>query len=436
MTLGNTLAAAFNEVRARSRALAQPLSAEDAQVQSMPDASPAKWHLAHTTWFFEAFVLDGIEGFTPHHPQYAYLFNSYYEAVGPRHTRAARGVLSRPSLDEVMDYRRATEAAVLDALAKGQLDERRMEVLILGLHHEQQHQELLLTDIKHALSCNAMSPVYRERADSLGERVAPESGWIGHAGGVVEVGHRGEGFAFDNEGPRHRVFLEPFEMARRLVTNADYLAFIEAGGYGEARWWLSPGWDTVQREAWEAPLYWRRADGADGADVSAWREFTLHGERELDLHAPVVHLSYYEADAFARWAGARLPTEFEWEAFAEAQEAAFGAGVADGHFVESGDLHPRGQLTSAPGLRDAARAFDLFGSVWEWTSSAYSPYPGFSPAEGAVGEYNGKFMVAQQVLRGGSLASAASHLRPSYRNFFHAPDRWQFMGLRLARSVG
>ncbi len=406
------LGARFEAVRAATEALCAPLSAEDMVVQSMPDASPAKWHLAHSTWFFETFLLASREPcFAPFHPTYGFLFNSYYDAVGPRHARPKRGLLTRPPVDEVRAYRRQVDGRVLALLARG-LDRGAAAVLELGLHHEQQHQELLLTDLKHALAENPLQPAYAPplRAACL---TAPPLGWVEHAGGLHEIGHHGPGFAFDNEGPRHRVWLEPFAIATRAVTCGEYLAFIEDGGYRRPELWLADGFAAVVARGWEAPLYWERTGGA-------WTVFTLHGPRPLDPEEPVTHVSLYEADAYARWAGARLPTEQEWEI------AAHGAGT-EGTFAGGGRFHPA--VAGGGGLAQ------FLGDVWEWTRSAYGPYPGFQPAAGALGEYNGKFMCNQFVLRGGSCATPAGHVRPSYRNFFYPEARWQFSGIRLAREV-
>jgi ergothioneine biosynthesis protein EgtB len=375
--------------RSRSLALATPLSDEDAQLQSMPDASPAKWHLAHTTWFFETLVLaPHLPGYRLFDERWPRLFNSYYESLGPRHARPQRGLLSRPSLAEVKAYRRHVDAALADLLPqlKGSASAEAKALIELGCHHEQQHQELVLTDILHAFSCNPLLPAYD--ASMPLKAAAPEQAWLQHAGGIVEIGHGGEGFAFDNEGPRHATLLAPFEISNRLVTCGEYADFIEAGGYREPLLWLSDGWATVQAQGWQRPAYWLE----DG------RVFGLHGVQAMDPDAPVMQLSFYEACAYAEWAGARLPTEFEWEA-----------------------------ACHLPGF---ANAFD---QAWQWTRSSYAPYPGFKPAAGAVGEYNGKFMVGQQVLRGGSLATPPGHARPSYRNFFPPAARWQFSGLRLAR---
>ncbi|MFL5262770.1 MAG: ergothioneine biosynthesis protein EgtB [Anaeromyxobacteraceae bacterium] len=409
---GPGFAERFCAVRARTAALAAPLSPEDMVVQSMPDASPAKWHLAHTTWFFEAFLLAPREpGFAPFHPRYTFLFNSYYEAVGPRHPRPRRGLLTRPSAAEVMAYRAAVEERVLALVARG-LDRDAAAILELGLHHEQQHQELLLTDVKHLLFQNPLRPAYAPRL-AAGSPSAPPLAWTEYPGGVQEIGHAGPGFAFDNEGPRHRVFVEPFAIASRAVTAGEWRAFVEDGGYRTPALWLSDGWAKVQAEGWEAPLYWER-------DGGAWTLFTLHGVRPLEPAEPVAHVSLYEADAYARWSGARLPTEEEWE-------LAAGGAVEEGALADGGRYHPA--------VAGRGRPAQLLGDVWEWTRSAYAPYPRFRAAEGALGEYNGKFMSGQVVLRGGSCATPAGHVRPTYRNFFPPEARWQFSGVRLAREA-
>ena len=422
------LAQRFQRVRAGSLALTEPLSEADAQVQSMPDASPAKWHLAHTTWFFETMVLEAAEpGFVAFHPAFRTLFNSYYHGVGEQHARAQRGLVTRPGLAEVMDYRRAVDARVLALLAQ-RPDEDCLAMLSLGLQHEQQHQELILTDLLHLLSCNPMLPAYRPGTQALPGGDLPAR-WLNFEGGLVETGHQGADFAFDNELPRHRQWLAPYALANRLVTQGEWAEFVADGGYREPRWWLSAGWDWVRAQRIEAPLYWQRA-GAEG-----WQRFTLRGVLPLDPRAPVVHISLYEADAYASWLGARqgsslrLPTEAEWEC-AVAGDAA--AHIAAGRFVEGGALTPL--ATCAPPAASAGLA-QMFGDVWQWTSSAYAPYPGFRPWAGAVGEYNGKFMVNQYVLRGGSCATPRSHIRATYRNFFPADARWQFSGVRLARDL-
>ena len=400
----------FRHVRQRTMELCDGLSAEDLLVQSMPDASPGKWHLAHTSWFFEQFVLGRDPGYQPHDPAWNYLFNSYYQSVGPMHARPQRGLLSRPSLDEVRDYRHRIDDAV-SALLERDDDPQRAALVELGLQHEQQHQELLLTDIKHAFGCHPLLPVYCARPDNPAASVAVPLRFISGREGIVEIGHRGEGFAFDNETPRHRTLLQPHALANRPVSNAEYLAFVREGGYREPGLWLSDGWATAQREGWRHPLYWQD-------DLAS--EFTLGGVRELDPHAPVSHLSYFEAEAFARWAGARLPTEAEWETAAQ--------GVAiDGNLQEAQRFHPRAPMPGDGMLQ-------LYGDVWEWTASPYVSYPGFRPLPGALGEYNGKFMCGQWVLRGGSCVTPHDHLRASYRNFFPPHARWQFAGLRLGQD--
>jgi ergothioneine biosynthesis protein EgtB len=408
------LAERYVAIRRTTERLCEPLSAEDCMLQSMPDASPAKWHLGHTTWFFETIVLEAEEAdFKPFRPVFRRLFNSYYDTVGEQHARPERGVLSRPSLDEVRAYRRHVDADLLRLLENGAGDAAR-EVVELGLHHEQQHQELILTDLKHAFSRNPMRPAYQDRMPApTDEPCALE--WRGFDAGVREIGHHRGGFAFDNERPRHRVFVEPFEIASRPVTNGEYLDFMADGGYERPDLWLSDGWAAVQGRGWRAPLYWERGD--DG-----WNALTLSGFLPVRREEPVCHVSHYEADAFARWAGARLPSEAEWEC------AAAGAPVA-GNLLESGLLHPAPSRPTRSGLAAP------FGDVWEWTGSAYTPYPGFRPLSGSLGEYNGKFMSGQMVLRGGSCATPASHLRVSYRNFFYPDARWQFSGIRLARDA-
>ncbi|MBO6522063.1 MAG: ergothioneine biosynthesis protein EgtB [Rhodospirillales bacterium] len=407
------IAKRFTSIRERSLELAEPLSAEDQCIQSMPDASPTKWHLAHTTWFFETFILGAYsDGYAAFNPNYNYLFNSYYEQIGDRHARPERGMLTRPPLSDIHAYRSHVDAA-MQAYLEQSPENDILELIELGLHHEQQHQELLLTDIKHALSRNPLNPAYHPPRPSDATRNR-ERGWTAHAGGLVEIGHDGNGFAFDCEGPRHKAWLEPFSIASHPVSNGDYIEFIENGGYTTAELWLSDGWAMCQEQGWSAPLYWRKNDDDE------WRIFTLSGLRPVDPDAPVCHISYYEADAFARWAGARLPTEAEWEAVAKTQSC-------DGHFADANVFHP--MPTRAEGLAQ------MFGDVWEWTQSAYAAYPGFRPDAGAVGEYNGKFMSGQMVLRGGSCVTPEGHIRASYRNFFHPSARWQFSGLRLARDA-
>ncbi len=404
----------YRHTRAASMDLVVHLSAEDCCVQSMPDASPVKWHLAHTTWFFETFVLERFEaGFRPFHPANRVLFNSYYNAIGAMHPRPERGLVTRPALDEVMAYRNAVDGRMLALLGQTGNDPALADIVRLGIQHEQQHQELILTDLKHLLSRNPLLPAYQASAPLPPAAPQPLT-WLTHPGGFTEIGHAGKGFCFDNEQPAHRVWLQPFELASRPVTNAEYLAFVEQGGYDDPSHWLSDGWHWVRERAVKHPLYWIPGE-------TGWSEFTLAGPVTLDPQGPVVHLSYYEADAFARWAGARLPGEAEWESMTA------GLAVA-GNFMDSGRLHPL--PAQEPGLTQA------FGDVWEWTRSAYTPYPGFRPAPGAVGEYNGKFMVNQYVLRGGSCATPPGHIRASYRNFFPAGAQWQFAGLRLARDAG
>jgi ergothioneine biosynthesis protein EgtB len=418
--------ARFASIRDATVELAAPLSAEDCALQSMPDASPVKWHLAHTSWFFETFVLrPAVPGYRERHPAYADLFNSYYQSVGEPFPRPQRGMLSRPSLDEVHAYRRHVDEAMAALLARG-VTGPLAGVVELGLQHEQQHQELILTDVKHLLSCNPLRPAYRAGPEAVTPERVEGGGraplrWHGHPGGIAWIGAAGEGFAFDNESPRHRHLLTPFALADRLVTNGEWLAFLEDQGYARPELWLSDGFATVRAEGWHAPLYWEREGGnPDGA----WRQFTHHGLRPLELDAPVCHVSAYEADAYARWAGARLPAEAEWEAVA--------APVAvRGNFLESGRLRP----APADARAAASPALQLFGDAWEWTRSAYGPYPGYAPPTGALGEYNGKFMCNQLVLRGGACTTPASHARASYRNFFPPSARWQMTGVRLAKDL-
>ncbi len=408
-----TLISRFEAIRARSLAIAAPLSAEDCALQSMTDASPVKWHLAHTTWFFETFVLaPSVPGHEAFHPHYRTLFNSYYHAVGDKHPRAGRGLLSRPDHSTVLAYRARVEEAIRKLLAST-TDPSLAALVELGLHHEQQHQELILTDLKHLLSRNPLRPAYQKNWPLTAIR-GRRPRWLGFEGGVHEIGHAGPGFAFDNETPRHRVFLRDFEIASHPVTHGDFVAFIDDDGYRRPELWLSLGWDEVQSKGWQAPLYWEKRDGE-------WHTFTLHGVVPVDANTPICHVSFFEAEAFARWAGARLPTEAEWEVAAS-------AAPVRGNFLESGAFHPLA-LREEPATGTLAQAF---GDVWEWTRSAYDPYPGYRAAEGAVGEYNGKFMCNQYVLRGGSCATPLAHMRATYRNFFPASARWQFSGLRLA----
>ncbi|TFI60037.1 ergothioneine biosynthesis protein EgtB [Sphingomonas parva] len=410
-----TLAERFAATRALSRALAAPLSDADATIQPSPEASPTKWHLAHTTWFFETFVLrDHVERYSARDARWAYLFNSYYDGEGARHARERRGMLSRPSLGEVLDYRARVEDALLEALPS--LPTEATELVELGINHEQQHQELMLTDMLSAFAENPLAPAIWQRGARHEEETAP-GGRVGFAGGIHEIGHQGSGFAFDCEGPRHPVLLHPYSLDQAPVSNAAWIEFIDAGGYRDPSLWTADGWAWVQANGIAAPLYWSRDPDA------VWQRFGLDGLRPVDRAAPVAHVSWYEADAFARWAGARLPTEAEWEAAAA-------------------DLDPCGgnQLDAAGAVAPRAAAstgglVQMFGDVWEWTASAFLPYPGFRPQEGTVGEYNGKFMVNQFVLRGGSCATPRGHMRASYRNFFYPHQRWQFCGLRLARDV-
>lgn len=403
----------YGRVRARSLEICAPLAPEDTVVQSMPDASPAKWHLAHTTWFFERFVLgrDGIKE-TPLHPEWHFLFNSYYQSAGPMHRRAERGLLSRPTLPQVRDYRARVDEAVFDRIEAG-LDRDLAFVLSLGLHHEQQHQELMLTDLKHLFSCNPLLPQYTDNPPPSGKEPAPLR-FIEGRTGIVTTGFDGSGFAYDNELPRHRELLHPHALAHRPVTNSEYIEFIRDGGYQKPLLWMSEGWDAVQREGWSRPLYW---------NDELTHEFTLNGLRSLDPHAPVCHVSYFEADAYARWAGARLPLEAEWETRAASLSP------DGGHFADEGHLQPRPDVAD-----DGTDPRQMFGDVWEWTASPYVAYPGFKPLPGALGEYNGKFMCGQWVLRGGSCATPRGHVRASYRNFFYPGDRWQFSGIRLAKD--
>ena len=408
------LAPRYRAIRAATEALAAPLSAEDCAIQSMPDASPAKWHLAHTSWFFETFVLEPhLPGYHVHDAAFRVLFNSYYNAVGDKHPRPQRGLLSRPSLDAVRAYRAHVDAAMAELLARTEPSSDVGKLIELGLNHEQQHQELILTDVKHMLSCNPLKPAYAPARVIDDPASAAPLDWIAFGEGLIEIGHDGAGFAFDNETPRHRQYLEAFALASRPVTNAEYAAFIADGGYCHAELWLSEGWDWVNANGIAAPLYWEDGGGA--------RQFTLQGMLPLEDDAPVCHVNLFEADAYARWAGVRLPTEAEWELAAVTTPV-------EGRFAEDGALRPR----PAPRVAPLAQ---LFGDVWEWTRSAYAPYPGFRPAAGGIGEYNGKFMCNQYVLRGGSCATPRSHIRATYRNFFPAAARWQFSGIRLARDA-
>ena len=418
-------------VRSLTEQLAAPLSPEDQCIQTMDDVSPTKWHRAHTTWFFETFLLKPhLAGYSEADPLYHYLFNSYYEAAGPRHPRPQRGIISRPSTAEVADYRNWVDEAMI-RLLDAEVPRSVEDLATLGLNHEQQHQELLLMDIKHVLSRNPAQPAYRTDPDRTSAVSECGSVWIRFEGGRQAIGHGGRSFAFDNESPRHEVLLGAYELSSRPVTCGDWLAFVADGGYRTPTLWLSDGWAAAQAAGWSAPLYWNGT--GDGLSADSRELFTLAGAREISNDEPVCHLSYYEADAFARWAGARLPTEAEWEAAAATigvqPDAAAANLLPSGALLPSAALHPR----PAEGAEGDGLA-QMFGDVWEWTSSAYSPYPGFAPAPGAVGEYNGKFMVNQMVLRGGCCVTPAGHVRATYRNFFGPGTRWHFSGLRLARD--
>lgn len=405
----------FKAIRAFSHFLTEPLEPEDFVIQSMESASPTKWHLAHTSWFYETFVLGKYKaGFESLHPQYAYFFNSYYLQTGVPFTRANRGLLSRPTVKEVFEYRAYVNEQMESFIEECDEDtwSQVAPIIEIGNHHEQQHQELILTDLKYLLAQNPLLPIYRERAIP---EVAPvgEMGWTSFEEGLVEIGNKGNEFTYDNEHPHHRTFVQDFELANRLVTNAEFMEFMEDGGYQKSPFWLDEGWTSVGKEGWEAPLYWFKRDGE-------WMQFTLSGARSVDPNEPVTHISYFEADAFARWKGVRLPTEQEWE------HACNGLAV-QGNFVDEKNFHPVPMNSVNEGLSQ------MYGDVWEWTMSSYSPYPNYKPLPGALGEYNGKFMANQYVLRGGSCATSKSHIRKTYRNFFHTNARWQFSGIRLAR---
>ena len=415
-----SLAHRFHAVRAMTNTLARPLTAEDMMVQSCPEASPVKWHMAHTTWFFETFVLRPyLADYQPLHPDFLWLFNSYYKSLGEHPEKRLRASFSRPSLDQIRAYRQHVEDGIAQLLASGASAEVR-DRIELGMHHEQQHQELIATDIKHAFWSNPLQPVYAESRPPRADNSETHQ-WLDYAGGLVEIGNRGDGFGFDNEFSRHQVFLQPFRLASRPVTCAEYLRFMEDGGYRRPEFWLSDGWDTIQSLGWQAPLYWKQNSSGN------WQVFTLHGQESLhDLRStPVCHLSYYEADAYAHWAGCRLPSEFEWEI------AAHNVPIT-GNLLEGGTLHPQ----ALPNDSNPHQPAQLFGDVWEWTRSPYVAYPGYKAAPGALGEYNGKFMCNQFVLRGGSVTTPASHIRASYRNFFAPATRWQFSGIRLAADGG
>ncbi len=409
-----TILTQFQKVRDFTHYLVDPLETEDFVIQPMENASPAKWHLAHTSWFFETFVLGKFQpDFKSLHPQYAYFFNSYYLQTGVPFTRAKRGLLSRPTVKEVFEYRDYVNEQ-METFINNSDEETWSEaasVIEIGNHHEQQHQELILTDLKFLLAQNPLLPVYRELKGMKNEPVSAIN-WIAFEEGLIEVGNKGNEFTYDNEHPLHRTFVQDFELADRLVTNGEYLEFMESGGYEYSPYWLDEGWSKVQREEWKAPLYWFKRDGE-------WMQFTLSGARKVGPNEPVTHISYYEADAYARWKGCRLPTEQEWE-------HACGSLEIEGNFVDEDHFHP---VAASP----KKELKQMYGDAWEWTMSGYSPYPNYKPLPGALGEYNGKFMANQYVLRGGSCATSKSHIRKTYRNFFHADARWQFSGIRLAR---
>ncbi|MDZ7716187.1 MAG: ergothioneine biosynthesis protein EgtB [Balneolaceae bacterium] len=407
----------FTSVRDFSMELVEPLETEDFVVQAMTNTSPTKWHLAHVSWFFETFLLEKVyDDYESLHPQYSYIFNSYYLQTGEPHTRSKRGLLTRPTVQEVFEYREYVNEQVLQFLEKATEDQLSEfgPVIEIGNNHEQQHQELMITDFKYLFSQNPLLPTYKE-IELPESKPVPSLNWISFEEGIYEVGNEGHEFTYDNEHPRHRRFLESFEIADRLITNGEFIEFMEDGGYERSELWLDDGWATVNQEGWDAPLYWIDKDGE-------WYNFTLSGLRKVDPNEPVTHVSYYEADAYARWADARLPTEGEWE-------AAAGDKPYKGNFVEQGNFHPR------PLQKGENKIKQLYGDVWEWTKSAYDAYPGYKPLPGALGEYNGKFMSSQYVLRGGSCATSQSHIRKTYRNFFYPDARWQFNGIRLARTV-
>jgi ergothioneine biosynthesis protein EgtB len=415
----------FQRVRKVSEEICEPLVIEDYVVQPIEDVSPPKWHLGHTTWFYEAMFLDRyLKNYQPFHPKYFYLFNSYYRSLGDRWERPKRGVLSRPTVEDVYKYRRAIDERMMDLTDKIRENEWKgfSELLVLALNHEQQHQELLLTDIKYILATNPLFPVYQNSKTQNKNGGGIESDFVEFESGVYEIGFKGDGFCYDNEQPDHKMYLDKFKLQNRLVTNAEYLEFMEAGGYKDFRFWLSDGWDAVQKYGWQAPLHWGKIDGG-------WYEMTLNGLRKIVPEAPVCHVSYFEAEAYASWARKRLPSEAEWEVTARL----VGAQPEQGNFYDDKNFHP---VPVDPKKQNNSKGvFQMLGDVWEWTGSGYLPYPGYKQAEGALGEYNGKFMVNQMVLRGGSCATSRDHARITYRNFFQPDKRWQFTGFRLAEEA-
>lgn len=425
-TDSTTLPHRFATVRAQTEQFCEPLHTEDFVVQTEAHVSPTKWHLAHTSWFFETFVLEPhLDEFEPLNEQYAYLFNSYYIQAGERHCRDRRGYISRPTVKEVFQYRAFIDEQVHTLL--DQADADAMDIVAplieLGIHHEQQHQELMVTDMKHVLSVNPLRPAYRDDLPEAHPNEPMPLRWVDVDEALYEIGYDGDGFHYDNETPRHRTYVQPFQISNRLITNREYMAFMEDDGYARPELWLSAGWAAVQEREWTEPYYWERHEGE-------WYVYTLGGMREVNPDAPVCHLSYFEAEAFARWADARLPTEAEWEVAAEGLPV-------QGNFVEAKTYHPQAISADAPGhmpTHGNGPLHQMYGDVWEWTQSHYSPYPGYKPLSGALGEYNGKFMCGQFVLRGGSCATSKTHIRPTYRNFFHPDEAWQFMGVRLART--
>ena len=413
--ISQAILADYMSVRHDTETLCQPLEIDDYQVQTMPDVSPTKWHIAHVSWFFETFLLQPyLTDYRPFHPQFAHLFNSYYETVGSFHPRPQRGLLNRPTVKDIFAYRAYIDEHMQRLLRQDQHAERDEIVMRtrVGIHHEQQHQELMLTDIKHVFASNPLRPAYQQQHLPMVEQATPLQ-WQSHPGGLVSIGNSGDAFCYDNELPLHQTYVAPFKIASRLVTNAEYLDFINDQGYARVDLWLSDAWATVKQQQWQAPLYWQQRE-------QQWWHMTLNGMQPVDLHAPVCHISFYEADAYARWCGKRLPAEAEWEVIARGQPI-------DGNLRDSGYLQP---VAAKP----AENIQQLYGDVWEWTQSPYRPYPGFKPLAGSLGEYNGKFMCSQFVLRGGSCVTPADHIRATYRNFFYPKDRWQFSGLRLAED--